>query len=59
MAVAVNGRIRAVGTSFLLPGSRTRHFALMVPPSSLREGGNRVQVFVVRGGDRLYLAGQV
>ena len=59
VAVAVNGRIRAVGTSFLLPGSRTRHFALMVPPSSLREGGNRVQVFVVRGGDRLYLAGQV
>ncbi len=59
LALAVNGRIQAVGTSFLLPDSRIRHFALLVPPSSLREGRNRVQVFVVRRGDRLQLVGRV
>ena len=59
LALAVNSRIQAVGTSFLLPGSRTRHFALLVPPMSLREGHNRVELFVVRRGDRLRLAGRV
>ena len=59
LALAVNGRIQAVGTSFLLPGSRIRHFALLVPPSSLREGRNRVELFVVRRGDRLRLVGRV
>jgi hypothetical protein len=58
LALAVNGRIRAVGTSFLLPGKRGRHFALLVPPSSLREGRNRVELFVVRRGG-LRLAGRV
>jgi hypothetical protein len=59
LALAVNGRIRAVGSSFLLPGSRQRHFALLVPPSSLREGRNRVGLFVVRPSGRLRLVGRV
>ena len=31
LAVAVNGRIEAVGRSFYLAGDATEHFALMVP----------------------------
>ena len=41
LAVAVNGRIEAVGRSFYLDGDPTEHFALMVPESALREGRNR------------------
>jgi hypothetical protein len=53
LAVAVNGRIEAVGRSFHLVGDPTEHFAFMVPESSLREGANAVQVFEVLGGERL------
>jgi hypothetical protein len=53
LAVAVNGRIEAVGRSFRLAGDPTEHFAFMVPEGSLREGRNAVEVFEVVGGERL------
>jgi Sulfatase len=53
LAVAVNGRIEAVGRSFYLQGDPTEHFALMVPESSLHPGRNSIELFeVVAGGLR-------
>jgi hypothetical protein len=52
LAVAVNGRIGAVGRSFRLAGDPTEHFAFMVPEDSLRDGHNTVEVFEVVGGGR-------
>jgi sulfatase-like protein len=48
LAVAVNGRIRAVGRSFHLRGRRPEYFSLMVPESALRRGRNRLQLLEVR-----------
>ena len=53
VAVAVNGRIEAVGRSFNLTGDATEHFAVNVPEQSLREGGNLVEVFEVVGSGAL------
>jgi hypothetical protein len=53
LAVAVNGRIEAVGRSFSLTGDRTEHFAFMVPETALREGHNAIEVFEVLDGGRL------
>jgi hypothetical protein len=47
VAVAVNGRIEAVGRTFYLRGDGTEHFAVMVREDSLREGRNQVEVFQV------------
>jgi hypothetical protein len=47
LAVAVNGRIRAVGRSYA-SGPRQR-FSMLVPPSSLRSGRNTVDVLAVQG----------
>jgi hypothetical protein len=55
LAVALNGRIEAVGRSFYLQGDATEHFALMVPESALREGRNSVELFEVVAGERLRL----
>jgi hypothetical protein len=55
LAVAVNGRIEAVGRSFHLRGNPTEHFAVMVPEASLVEGRNSVEVLEVRPGGRLVL----
>jgi hypothetical protein len=55
LAVAVNGRIEAVGRSFYLAGDRTEHFAFMVPESSLRDGRNTITLFEVTSGERLRL----
>jgi hypothetical protein len=55
LAVAINGRIEAVGRSFRLAGDPTEHFAFMVPEDSLREGRNTVEVFEVAAGERLRL----
>ncbi len=48
LAVAVNGRIRAVGRSFHLRGRAMEFFSLIVPESALRQGSNRVELFEVR-----------
>jgi hypothetical protein len=60
LAVAVNGRIEAVGRSFHLTRSRTdfrpdpqESFAINVPEASLRIGRNRVVVYEVSAGGRL------
>jgi hypothetical protein len=53
LAVAVNGRIRAVGRSFHLHGRRTEFFSMLVPESALRPGRNRVEVLEVGPGGRL------
>ena len=48
IAVAVNGRIAAVGNTFTLAqGEDGEFFSVMIPPSSLRKGRNRLDVFEV------------
>jgi hypothetical protein len=57
LAVAVNGRIEAVGRSFYLTGDSTEHYALMVPEESVHEGDNQVEVYeITRGGALRLLA---
>jgi Sulfatase len=59
IAVAVNGRIVAVGRTFYLRGSSQEGFAVNVPETALRRGANPTQVFQVTGrGTRLQLIGQ-
>jgi hypothetical protein len=59
VAVAVNGRIEAVGRTFHLKGDSTEHFAVNVPESALREGRNTVEVLeVARDGTLRLLARQ-
>jgi hypothetical protein len=53
VAVAVNGRIRAVGRTFHLSDRPAEFFSLMVPESALRRGRNVVQVLEVRPGGGL------
>jgi hypothetical protein len=48
VAVAVNGRIRAVGRSFDIWRPRREYFSFVVPEEALRPGANRVEVFEVR-----------
>jgi hypothetical protein len=55
LAVAVNGRIRAMGRSFR--GPRRELFSLIVPESALRSGRNRVELFEVRADGRLVSLG--
>jgi Sulfatase len=55
LAVAVNGRIAAVGRSFWLAGRASESFAFMVPEDALSHGHNTVEVFEVVGGRRLRL----
>jgi hypothetical protein len=55
LAVAVNGRIEAVGRSFRLQDDATEHFAFMVGEEALREGRNTIAVFEVAAGERLRL----
>ena len=50
LAVAVNGRIEAVGRSFYLTGDPTEHFALMVPRALAARRKQRDRP--VRGGRR-------
>ncbi len=47
IAVAVNGRIEAVGRSFHLRGEEVESYSVMVPEESLRDGRNRVEVLEV------------
>jgi hypothetical protein len=53
LAVAVNGRIEAVGNSFHLRGDPVEHFSLMVPERSLAAGARRIAVFEVVAGRML------
>lgn len=58
LAVAVNGRIQAVGRSFYLTGDPTEHFAFMVPESSLHSGRNAIEILEVGASGRLRLLGR-
>jgi Sulfatase len=53
LAVAVNGRVRAVGRSFRLGERPAEYFSFVVPESAIRLGENRVDLFEVRRGGRL------
>ena len=53
LALAVNGRIRAVGRSFDLSVKRREFFSFLVPETALRTGTNRLVLFEVRDGGRL------
>jgi hypothetical protein len=53
IAVAVNGRIQAVGNSFRLATGGDELIAVMVPESAMRDGRNDVEVFEVSGGSEL------
>ena len=57
VAIAVNGRIAAVGRSFHLRGEKVESYSVMVPEDSLREGRNSVDVLEVEpDGDMALLA---
>jgi hypothetical protein len=47
VAIAVNGRIAAVGSTFSLAGSRAESFAVIVPDWALRRGANDVRAFEI------------
>ncbi|MEK6228089.1 MAG: sulfatase-like hydrolase/transferase [Actinomycetota bacterium] len=53
IAVAVNGRISAVGNSFRLATGGDELIAVMVPESAMRDERNDVEVFEVSGGSVL------
>jgi Sulfatase len=48
LALAVNGRIRAVGRSFDLTVRRREFFSFLVPETALRAGANRLVLYEVR-----------
>jgi hypothetical protein len=53
LAVAVNGRVRAVGRSFRLRFRPDELFSFVVPEESLRPGRNTIEVFEVQPGGKL------
>lgn len=53
LALAVNGRIAAVGRSFKLEGDRREYFAMNVPESRLRNGRNTMALYEVVGDRKL------
>jgi hypothetical protein len=55
IAVAVNGRIEAVGRSFHLRGEEVESYSVMVPEHALRDGHNQVEVLEVRGDGAMAL----
>ena len=55
IAIAVNGRIAAVGRSFHLRGQALESYSVMVPEDSLREGRNRIEVLEVSDSGRMAL----
>jgi hypothetical protein len=55
IAVAVNGRIEAVGRSFHLRGERVESYSVMVPEESMRDGRNTIEVLEVPGDGAMAL----
>jgi Sulfatase len=58
LAIAVNGRIEAVGRSFHLKGQRVESYSVMVPEDALREGRNTVEVLDVPDDGAMVLLGR-
>jgi hypothetical protein len=50
VAIAVNGVVRAVSNTFELANGSDELIAALIPPSSLRDGANSVEVYEVDGG---------
>jgi sulfatase-like protein len=59
LALAVNGKIEAVGRSFHLVGDRTEHFAFNVPEDALHDGANELELYEVAHDGRLRLIARV
>ncbi|MBN1530678.1 MAG: sulfatase-like hydrolase/transferase [Thermoleophilaceae bacterium] len=60
IAVAVNGRIAAVGNTFTLAeGEEGEFFGVMIPPGSLRDGRNRIEVYEVSASGSLTRLGGI
>jgi Sulfatase len=59
LALAVNGRIRAVGRSFDFVKQRFEFFSFMVPESALRPGANDLELFEVLPGGALESLGRL
>jgi hypothetical protein len=55
VAVAVNGRVEAVGRTFYIRGDPVEHFAVLVPEDTLHDGRNDVRVYEVGRGGALRL----
>jgi hypothetical protein len=52
VAVAVNGRVAATGSTFVLRGTRTERFAVLVPEWVFHEGRNSVELYAVASRHR-------
>ncbi len=59
LALAVNGRIAAVGRSFKLEADRHEYFAMNLPESRLRNGRNTMALYEVVGGSTLVPLGSI
>lgn len=57
VAIAVNGVVRAVSNTFKLATGGDELIAAMIPPSSLRNGRNTVEVYEVTAASQLALMG--
>lgn len=57
VAISVNGVVRAVSNTFKLATDGDELIAAMIPPSSLRNGRNTVEVYEVTGNGDLALMG--
>ena len=57
IAIGVNGTVRGMGRTFKLATGGGELFGVMVPPSALRQGRNKVEIFEVSGGSRLLRMG--
>lgn len=53
VALALNGRIAAVGRTAQLAGDRHVYFSFFAPPAAFADGRNRAEVFTVGAGERL------
>jgi hypothetical protein len=53
LALAVNGRVRAVARSVRLRWDATEYFSLTFPEDYLRRGQNHFELFEVTPGERL------
>jgi len=57
LALALNGKVAAVGWSAALQGDQRTYFSFFAPPEAFQDGANEAQVFTVSGsGNALKLA---
>jgi hypothetical protein len=49
LALALNGKIAAVGWSAMLKGDKHVYFSFLAPPDAFVDGKNKAQVFAVTG----------